>query len=476
MKQDKAVAKYLATYSETTAGAGGELLGSFDHALVIPAAGEGPGLDAAVASVPGGSRGATLVVVVVNEREDAGDQVRRANAQAVARLRRHYPGGAAPFGRLVVLEEVLPARQGVGLARKLGCDFVLGVWAAGNLATPWIHMTDADALVGSDYFDVSAGLSGAALVYPFEHVAPAGASLEDETRDSIAGSGAGSGTVARADTAVGSDTAIGGDTAVGSDTAIGSGTAVGVATVPEAMARYEIMLRHYVAGLRAAGSPYAFHSIGSTIAVDAVAYAQVRGVPRLLAAEDFYLLSKLAKVGPVVQVPGSPIRLSARLSGRVPFGTGRALRDSDLGRMRDCYHPEIFALLGELLRELDAVPPRLALRDARLAAAADSIGLGEAYLHAWQREGGARQPDHAADRVRERMREWLDGFRTRKLVHALRDTGLASAPAEVHVPNSAFLESLAPGAGLSEILVALQREDAAQATTKRGRGGPAWSR
>ena len=38
----------------------------------------------------------------------------------------------------------LPADQGVGLARKIGCDIALGVWAVKALRRAWIHSTDAD--------------------------------------------------------------------------------------------------------------------------------------------------------------------------------------------------------------------------------------------------------------------------------------------------------------------------------------------
>ena len=48
--------------------------------------------------------------------------------------------------------------------------------------------------------------------------------------------------------------------------------------------------------MKYARSPYAFHTIGSTMAVSANHYAKVRGFPKREAGEDFYLLNKLAKV------------------------------------------------------------------------------------------------------------------------------------------------------------------------------------
>ncbi|MGB5218034.1 MAG: hypothetical protein WBN66_07015, partial [Smithella sp.] len=59
---------------------------------------------------------------------------------------------------------------------------------------------------------------------------------------------------------------------------------------------YEIFLRYWVLGLEFARSPWAFHSIGSTIAVSPEAYLAVRGMNKREAGEDFYFLNKLAKV------------------------------------------------------------------------------------------------------------------------------------------------------------------------------------
>ncbi len=72
---------------------------------------------------------------------------------------------------------------------------------------------------------------------------------------------------------------------------------------------YELSLRYYVAGMKFARSPYAFHTIGSSMAVSPVHYARVRGFPKREAGEDFYLLNKLAKLGSVLELDrGSDLR------------------------------------------------------------------------------------------------------------------------------------------------------------------------
>ena len=85
-------------------------------------------------------------------------------------------------------------------------------------------------------------------------------------------------------------------------------------------------MSYYVAGLAMAGSRYAHHSLGSTIAVHAKTYAAVRGYPKRSAGEDFYLLNKICKLAPVERLAGPALSIEARISARVPFGTGPALR------------------------------------------------------------------------------------------------------------------------------------------------------
>ena len=55
-----------------------------------------------------------------------------------------------------------------------------------------------------------------------------------------------------------------------------------------AMQQYECYLHYYVLGLQAAGSPYAYHSIGSSFAVHMDRYAAVHGFPKKLAGHNQY--------------------------------------------------------------------------------------------------------------------------------------------------------------------------------------------
>jgi hypothetical protein len=92
------------------------------------------------------------------------------------------------------------------------------------------------------------------------------------------------------------------------------------------MLYYECYMRYTFLNLSAMDSPYAFSALGSVISMRAGAYRAVGGMPERQAGEDFYMLQKLAKHGPLGRDLPSLVRPSSRQSDRVPFGTGQAVR------------------------------------------------------------------------------------------------------------------------------------------------------
>jgi hypothetical protein len=418
---DKAVRKYLAQYAEPEAARVHEFLPvgrRYGHVLCIPALGEGEGLLGALASVPAGPRGEILIIVVVNESVSSPAWVRDANRASLAALHGGTtgatgPGGPMlskkhPRGDLLVIDRTqtglaMPEGQGVGLARKIGADVALAVWAAGGLAAPWIHCSDADAAFPSDYFsrplttggEPGQGDGPAACVYDFTH------STEPDP------------------------------------------------AVARAALRYEIFLRYYVLGLRSAGSPYAFHTIGSTLALSPLAYARARGFPRRKAAEDFHLLAKLAKLGPVRPLRGKPILLSGRVSERVPFGTGAGIAKEvgriEAGEFYPAYDPAVFVWLGVWLRTLNALGEAATasepLRDCLFDHAAAVPEVDPALLHELLDDlGCVRSAEDGRGRGTRRLHEGFDALRTLRFIHTLRDRHLPSIPLEVAVRDAPFIE------------------------------------
>lgn len=412
------LSKYLARHAEPEAALAGALP-AFEHVVAVPACGEPAGFMRDLA--PALHDGALTIVVVNGAAEDAATArvnaetlaVLRAGATSIATSPPAYLRGDPP---LLVIDRAsagheVPAKQAVGLARKIAGDVACALFAARKLRSRLIHMTDCDVRLPRDYLSAT-GEGAVLLTYPFHHVAG------DE------------------------------------------------AAIDEAHAIYEVFLRYYVLGLAWARSPYALHTIGSTLAVDVNAYAAVRGVPRRQAAEDFYLVNKVRKLGAASTPDTTPLSIVSRRSLRVPFGTGRSTAKIADAGSRDLYHPQIFTLVKSWLEAVEehaeegssatevavARTPR-EHRDA-LVRALDALDAEAALERAL-----TATPSDAAAR-RRRAHEHFDAFRTRKLVHLLRDEGLGELPWREALARADFLDvdASADPFSLCRALAAAERE------------------
>ncbi len=97
------------------------------------------------------------------------------------------------------------------------------------------------------------------------------------------------------------------------------------AEVYEGILRYELYLRYYIEGLRFAAYPYAFHTIGSSMAVRSSAYQSENGMNRRKAGEDFYFLHKFIPNSGYFELNSTRVIPSPRPAEKVPFGTGKAI-------------------------------------------------------------------------------------------------------------------------------------------------------
>lgn len=409
--------KYLRQYAEpeVTALEGMPETGQWSKALVIPACNEAPDF----LRPPPPCAGRSLLILVINESASSEAKMSSGNQVLAASVRSRFEPlwqpapGFSGFGLSLLRDPLtprdvllvdrfgegrkLPAKGGVGHARKIGADLAASLIHRGRIDSPWIHCSDADVSLPKTYFGCSdAGQhvppDSAALVYPFVHCAASDGKDSEE--------------------------------------------------VIFATRLYEFSLRYYRAGMKYICSPYAFHTIGSTIAVNAMHYAKVRGFPRREAGEDFYLLNKLAKVGRVVELPAGedcePIEIRARRSNRVPFGTGAAV--ARIAALADpaadflFYNPEVFVLLRHWLESWPEI-----WRSRLVAAGADPLsgcpelpGPGLCLLQGLKKIGTVYGLDHAFSHSRNleqflrHMHIWFDAFRTLKLIHALRDQCLPS--------------------------------------------------
>jgi hypothetical protein len=183
---------------------------------------------------------------------------------------------------------------------------------------------------------------------------------------------------------------------------------------------YEIFLRYYVIGLSFAGSPYAFHAIGSTMSCTAEAYAAVRGMNRRAAAEDFHFLDKLAKLRRVGHIGTTTVFPSPRTSHRVPFGTGQRMLQFMTGTADDCrvHDPRVIVILREWLAGMEADPDRGG--EVLLAAAREIHPELKAYLELarfatdWPViRRNCPDPGH----LQRQFHVWFDGLKTLRLLH-----------------------------------------------------------
>ena len=369
MTPHRHIALYLDRYGEAEARLIPPLAAHYENVLTIPCHDESPGC---VGTVLGRLDASALVILVVNAPTDADSEARSRTEAFWRALGGGALGGGAqgdgaqqPFhfsrwrNEIDILavnrsapNRLIPRRQGVGLARKIAADMACALIAAGRIQSPWIYMTDADAKLPSDYFAQAPASPGCALM-PFRHEAPP--------------------------------------------------------ELASAMRLYELHLRYYVNRLGWAGSPYAFHSIGSTVAIHADTYAKVRGVPKRNAAEDFHLLNKAAKVAPIHSLSGPEIILEARLSARVPFGTGPALKRIAAGGDPLSHAPQSFDRLAEVMAHIDRGAPL----PEEAAALLEELGYSRFRAQAQRQH---RRPET----LRKATHQWFDGLRTLRFIHLAR--------------------------------------------------------
>ncbi|MDN5210488.1 glycosyltransferase family 2 protein [Fulvivirgaceae bacterium BMA12] len=188
---------------------------------------------------------------------------------------------------------------------------------------------------------------------------------------------------------------------------------------------YELFLRYYVNALRYAGFPFAYQTIGSSMAVRSDVYQKQGGMNKRKAGEDFYFLHKVIPLGNFHEINHTRVIPSARSSDRVPFGTGKAISDW-LSRNEDhylTYAPETFRDLKAFLdqashlfrmkesaatRHLEKLPKSIAtfLAENNFIENLNEINqycgpTPEAFL--------------------KRFYAWFNGFKVLKFVHFSRD-------------------------------------------------------
>lgn len=117
--------------------------------------------------------------------------------------------------------------------------------------------------------------------------------------------------------------------------------------------QYELHLRYLRLAVEWAGHPYAFHTVGSSLAVSSFGYVKVNGMNTRKAGEDFYFLQKFMKRNTIKSLPVTVMNIAARKSYRVPFGTGKAVsRAAESSQNILTYPMEAFDTLKQDLEKI----------------------------------------------------------------------------------------------------------------------------
>lgn len=395
------VTRYLAKYS---AGSWRVEAGNAEDihlAVVIPALMEYDNIRQLLSSLalndPGYFRH-TLVIFVVNNVINASEEIRTDNLRSMELLRSIISGEAPGDSlidsvrssglRLALVDASskgceLPEKDGgVGLARKIGMDLALKMFNYDSSMKNILVCLDADCTVERSYitsiYEAFSKNSFHAAYVNFRHTIP----MENEN------------------------------------------AALDESTL--AIICYEIFLRYYVLGLIAANSPYAFHTIGSTMACDYETYIKVEGMNKRKAAEDFYFMEKLSKHTDIVKINSTTVYPSPRGSWRVPFGTGQRV-NRYLTHMQDeylLYAPGSFLVLKEWLKIFNS--PDVYEAGYYLSRAGSIHPALKNFLEAQNFEGDWQKivrNSKSGPQLQRQKRLWFDGFRTLKLIHHLRDNG-----------------------------------------------------
>lgn len=360
----------------------------FNNIIVIPAINEFKNIPNLIESLSKNSKmhlSETLILFIVNNCISADFSIKQENTKSINLLRNFIINNA--FGLNIGLidacknNKAIPDKIcGVGFARKIGLDLSLNYFDYSNNRKKILISLDADCIVSDKYLEKIVEdfnrLNLHTGVVNYNHSVP-----EDTERKA-------------------------------------------------AIINYEIFLRYYVLGLQYANSHFAYHSIGSTIVCDAESYVKVGGMNKRKAGEDFYFLEKLAKIDKIYKVADATVFPSARESDRVPFGTGQRIKRF-LGNYQNeylLYSPKSFEILRKWLLIFDNEIRSVNFTENLTNYLMQKAKLVNPFLFDFLNEQGFKKDwnnilsnSNSYEQLQKQQINWMDGFRTLKLIHYLRD-------------------------------------------------------
>lgn len=351
----------------------------FNNIIVIPALNEFSGIQKLLPSLAQNSRkylDDTLILIVINNVADEDSVKIENNLKLLKYLRSEINNSSLNIGIVdvsAVGKEMPQKHGGVGFARKLGIDLALSCFDYSSDKKKIIISLDSDCMVSSNYLESIITKFNKnnfhAAVVKFEHP------IDGEEKSAII--------------------------------------------------NYEIYLRYYILGLLYAKSHYAYFSVGSVIICDAESYIKVGGMNKRKAGEDFYFLEKLAKLDKINKIEDATVFPSSRSSDRVPFGTGASIKRI-LDNTRDeytLYKPIIFEISKSWLKLYSSI--NLSVNVSQILNEAKEINnhlslflIQQNFENDWI---NIIKNTKSEIQLEKQKLNWMDSFRTLKLIHHLRD-------------------------------------------------------
>ena len=185
--------------------------------------------------------------------------------------------------------------------------------------------------------------------------------------------------------------------------------------VYESVIQYELHLRYYRQAQIYTGLPYAFHTVGSAMAVRSEAYLAQGGMNTRQAGEDFYFMHKYTRIGKCGSIAETAVFPSPRISGRVPFGTGKAITRALKGYEQKTYNLLSFEALCPWVGNVEAEPSTTLLSFLE-------ENNWESVLNEIKRNTASQSS------FRKRFFQWFDAFKLIKYLHYMRDNFYSDVP------------------------------------------------
>ncbi len=313
--------------------------------------------------------GSVECVVVVNAGEHDKPEIKRTNDRVVKEIIQFRNRKQPWFKLYITKHQCIPEKKaGVGLARKIGMDEAVYRFEKVSLDGIIVNL-DADCTCSQNYFtaieDFFAG-------HP--RVWSAGIYFEHHWMGESA-------------------------------------------KIRSAIVLYELHLRYLIAAQRLIGLPYAYQTIGSSMAVRSKAYQKRGGMNTRKAGEDFYFIHKFTSISRHAEILNTTVYPSARVSDRVPFGTGKAINKYlDLGQQLTSALDSFL----DLKAMLDQLPQVYRSPGAAIDQLPKTVSKFFQAMDGLQRLDQIKKNTASFPTFRMRFFQWFNAFQLVKFLHFCR--------------------------------------------------------